>query len=87
MENRIDPVAICSASDRNQFSVEVGEHFQLIGPDLLVDKGDEYCDSEGCFVPFPLEAIARPVPSGLLARRPLFACSRPRVVALRQRLR
>lgn len=74
MGNRIDPRAAGPAPGRDGNSVDVGEHFQAIGQDLLVDKGDEYCDSAGCFVPFPLEAIGRPVPSGLLARRPRSGC-------------
>ena len=52
-------------------SAGVGEHFCVIGPDLLVQKGDEYLEDSGRFVPFALEAVGRRVPRGLLARRPM----------------
>ena len=52
-------------------SGDVGERYTVIGPELLVEKGDEYLDERGRFVPFPLEAVGRRVPAGVLARRPL----------------
>ena len=52
-------------------SADVGERYTVIGPELLVEKGDEYLDERGRFVPFPLEAIGRKVPRGILARRPI----------------
>ncbi len=52
-------------------SADVGERYAVIGPELLVEKGDEYLDERGRFVPFPLEAVGRRVPPGVLARRPL----------------
>jgi hypothetical protein len=52
-------------------SADVGERYTVIGPELLVEKGDEYLDERGRFVPFPLEAVGRRVPAGVLARRPL----------------
>lgn len=52
-------------------SAGVGEHFCVIGPDLLVQRGDEYLEDSGHFVPFTLEALGRRVPRGLLARRPV----------------
>jgi len=56
--------------DKN-LSADVGERYTVIGPELLVEKGDEYLDERGRFVPFPLEAVGRRVPRGVLARRPL----------------
>jgi hypothetical protein len=55
----------------DNLSADVGERYTVIGPELLVEKGDEYLDERGRFVPFPLEAVGRRVPPGVLARRPL----------------
>ena len=71
MGNRLDPRFIGLAPEGEEPSIDVGEYFQVIRPELLVEKGDEYCDDQGCFVPFPLEAVGRPVPVGLVARRPM----------------
>ena len=54
-----------------RLSADVGERYTVIGPELLVERGDEYLDERGRFVPFPLEAVGRSVPAGVLARRPL----------------
>jgi hypothetical protein len=59
-----------SKGDEN-LAADVGERYTVIGPNLLVEKGDEYLDENGRFVPFPLEAIGRKVPPGVLARRPV----------------
>ncbi len=49
---------------------DVGVNYHAIDPQLLIEKGDEYLHPSGRFVPFPLEAIGRPVGRGVLARRP-----------------
>jgi len=51
--------------------IDVGEGYYAVGPDLLIEKGDEYLHPSGRFIPFPLEAVGRPVSRGLLARRML----------------
>jgi hypothetical protein len=58
-------------AEDDHLSFDVGERYCVIGPHLLVEKGDEYLDQNGRFVTFSLEAVGRPVPPGLLARRPL----------------
>jgi hypothetical protein len=68
--NRLDPNLI-GFTAHGEAEADVGEHFCPIGPDLLVEKGDEYLDANGRFVPFPLEAVGRRVPRGLRARRPI----------------
>ena len=58
------------ASNEDHPGIDVGEGYYAIGPDLLIEKGDEYLHPSGRFIAFPLEAIGRPVSPGLLARRP-----------------
>jgi len=66
----IDPAWAWSGGDAGPASVDVGENFHAIPPDLLIEKGDEYLHPCGRFIAFPLEAIGRPVARCRLARRP-----------------
>jgi hypothetical protein len=59
-----------ASGDTMAATVDVGEDYHAISPDLLIEKGDEYLHPCGRFIPFPLEAIGRPLSRGLLARRP-----------------
>lgn len=65
----IDPAWEWPTSNNGHANGDVGEDYHAIGPDLLIEKGDEYLHPCGRFIPFPLEAIGRPVAVGLLARR------------------
>jgi hypothetical protein len=66
----IDPAWAWPDSDQGPEGVDVGAHYHAIHPDLLIEKGDEYLHPCGRFIPFPLEAIGRPVARGMVARRP-----------------
>ncbi len=70
MGNRFDPAVAGLMADAEHACNAVGEYYSVIGHGLLVERGDEYLGRQGRFVPFALEAVGRPVPRGLLARRP-----------------
>lgn len=69
--NQFTPVIVGFVPHGDKAAPDVGERFCVIGPDLLIERGDEYLDDCGSFVPFPLEAVGRRVVTGLLARRPV----------------
>ena len=66
----IDPAWEWPSGNTGHATVDVGAGYHAVGSDLLIEKGDEYLHPCGRFIPFPLEAIGRPVARGLLARRP-----------------
>jgi hypothetical protein len=68
---RFDPVNFDPASDEDLVDMNVGFDYYAVGPDLLIEKGDEYLHPSQGFMPFPLEAVGRPLSRGLLARRPV----------------
>jgi hypothetical protein len=67
----VDPVWAWAwpTREREHPGRDVGVNYHAIAPELLIEKGDEYLHPNGRFVPFPLEAIGRPVGRGVLARR------------------
>ena len=72
MGNRLEAMVLGLSSPPDGPGVDVGEFYCVIGHGLLVERGDEYRNADGRFVPFVLEAVGRPVPAGLLARRSLL---------------
>lgn len=75
MGKRLDLTGIAPAwewpsSNKGHADSDIGEGYHAIGSDLLIEKGDEYLHPCGRFIPFPLEAIGRPVARGLRVRRP-----------------
>jgi hypothetical protein len=71
MGKRFESTGSWSSDNEDPADIDVGLGYCVIGPDLLIEKGDEDLHPSGSFIPFPLEAIGRPVASGILARRPV----------------
>ena len=69
MGRRLDPFGSLPVDDGELAAIDVGAGYYAIAAHLLIEKGDEYLHASGRFIPFPLEAVGRPLATGLLARR------------------